>query len=208
MSSTVMNPSEIFDTSHQEASIRDYTQRLNNIRPRLLAFARLQMSDKSFAEDLVQETLITAWEKLHDFRGESRFETWVFGILRYKLLDEIRRKTRIASFQFSSDDLPEIDMLFKDNEQWTDEAAPSTWTTPDDSLENDHFWQVFDICVYHLPEKTARVFTLRELMGLETDEICDSLNISEDNCWTILHRARVKLRSCLERSWFSQGEIK
>jgi RNA polymerase sigma-70 factor (ECF subfamily) len=61
---------------------------------------------------------------------------------------------------------------------------------------------VFDICVFHLPENTARVYSLREMIGLDTQEICALLQISEQNCWVILHRARLKLRACLENGWF------
>lgn len=193
-------------TADLAASTEEKQQRLWALRPRLLAFARMQLSHAHDAEDLVQETLTLAWQKLDSFRGESRFETWVFGILRHKLLDAIRARMALAPFVYQEELVAETDELFKENEQWTQVSAPAEWSEPEKSLEKDHFWQVFDICVYHLPDQTARVFTLRELIGMETDEICKCLEISEDNCWVILHRARLKLRACLERSWFlSEG---
>ncbi|WP_293268082.1 sigma factor-like helix-turn-helix DNA-binding protein [Neptunomonas sp.] len=81
-------------------------------------------------------------------------------------------------------------------------ALLSHWKNPEDLHLRSNFWETFDFCLLHLPINTARVFALREFMDLDTAEICDCLDISEQNCWTILHRARLKLRSCLERGWF------
>jgi len=182
-------------------------QRLSAVRPRLLAFARLQLSDQVYAEDMVQETLVSALESLHRFRGQAKFETWVFGILRHKLIDAIRLKGREVTAEHDPDELlPDIDELFDERAHWTIGARPQEWVQPEASCERDNFWEVFDLCVFHLPKNAAQVFTMRELMGLETAEICESLAISEQNCWVILHRARLKLRGCLEVGWFSKGE--
>ncbi|GGB86099.1 RNA polymerase sigma factor [Marinobacterium zhoushanense] len=185
---------------------QDLQQRLAAVRPRLLAFARLQLSDQTYAEDMVQETLVGALESLQRFRGQSKFETWVFGILRHKLVDAIRLKGREVTAEYNPDELPDIDELFDERAHWTLGARPQHWVQPEASCERDNFWEVFDLCVFHLPKSAAQVFTMRELMGLETAEICQSLEITEKNCWVILHRARLKLRACLEVGWFSKGE--
>ena len=69
----------------------------------------------------------------------------------------------------------------------------------------DAFWAVFDICMNNPPEHIARVYTMRELLELETAEICAELGITSNNCFVILHRARLGLRECLENRWL-QGE--
>lgn len=181
-------------------------QRLSAIRPRLLAFTRLHFHDHDYAEDIVQEALTLAWLKIDTFRQESLFETWVFGILRYKLLDAIRAKSRFERFHYNPHELDNLDDQFKDNGRWDPDQTPSAWNSPLESVEQDGFWEVFDICVYQLPEQTARVFTMREQLGFETTEICMLLTLSPDNCWVILHRARLKLRKCLEISWFTTEE--
>ncbi|SEG68599.1 sigma-70 family RNA polymerase sigma factor [Marinobacterium lutimaris] len=182
----------------------DLKARLVAVRPRLLAFARLQLSDQVYAEDMVQETLASALQSLHRFRGQSQFETWVFGILRHKLVDAIRLRGRDVVAEHNPNELPEVDEMFDSHAHWALGARPQSWVQPEESCDNDRFWEVFDICVFHLPKSGAQVFTLRELMGLETEEICDCLEISEQNCWVILHRARLKLRACLEAGWFSK----
>lgn len=62
---------------------------------------------------------------------------------------------------------------------------------------------VFDACLNRLPASTARVFMMREMLGLETEDICKELSMSTNNCWVILHRARMGLRLCLDQKWFA-----
>lgn len=173
------------------------------MRPRLVAFARLQLRDAAAAEDAVQETLLTAFEKSTSFEGRSEFETWVFGILKYKILDQLRQQRRAGAWQSLDQDIDEdtLDRLFQHNGHWQQSARPSRWGEPEQVLENQHFWQVFDACLIALPETIARVFTLREMMGLSTEDICKETGISETNCWVILHRARLRLRACLDQGW-------
>ena len=182
-------------------------QRLVKLRPRLLAFARLQLADPIQAEDMVQEALVGALESLSGFKGQAKFETWVFGILRHKLVDTIRRRGRDVVAEYDANELADIDDLFNPRAHWAVGAQPEVWRQPENSCERDHFWEAFDLCVFHLPRSSAQVFAMRELMGLETREICDSLAISEQNCWVILHRTRLKLRACLETGWFSKEEV-
>jgi RNA polymerase sigma-70 factor (ECF subfamily) len=62
---------------------------------------------------------------------------------------------------------------------------------------------VMEICLEKLPPNTARVFVMREVMELDTEEICKELTITANNLWVILYRARMSLRECLERNWFA-----
>ncbi|QKI89385.1 sigma-70 family RNA polymerase sigma factor [Thiomicrorhabdus xiamenensis] len=190
----------------QNCSQAEFEQRIDPLRPRLIAFAKSHLKFEADAEDAVQECLISAWKRLEKFEGKSSLETWVFGILRHKLIDLYRRHSKIQTFEYDESKLPDTDGWFQKDEHWHNEHAPSSWSSPYQTLENEHFWQVFDICVFHLPEQTSRVFTLREFMGFETSQICESLQITEHNCWTILHRARLRLRACLEQNWFTAQE--
>src|SRR5262249_21388570 len=86
--------------------------------------------------------------------------------------------------------------------------APEDWSSPDRSLEQRRFFEALERCLQALPGNTRSAFTMRELMGLETEEICKELGISTSNCWVMLHRARLSLRACLERTWFLTGSEK
>ncbi|MFY0658577.1 MAG: sigma-70 family RNA polymerase sigma factor [Neptunomonas phycophila] len=184
------------------ASISDYTQQLAELRPKLVTFTMLQIPDRNYAEDLVQDSIIAAIESIEKYEGKATFETWVYSILKYKLIDYIRQKKREQERFVSDENDVDIDSFFNNKAHWNVDDTPQQWHNPEELHLRTHFWEVFDFCLLHLPSSTARVFALRELMEMETEEICDSLGISEQNCWTILHRARLKLRSCLERGWF------
>jgi RNA polymerase sigma-70 factor (ECF subfamily) len=170
----------------------------------LYRYALLRVKDTHVAEDLVQETFISALEGLAAFKGGSSVRTWLVGILKHKILDYFRRNTReIASADLTALEGETEDETFNRLEQWR--HAPSSWQdSPDKLLENKEFWKVFVRCLEGLPESFRRAFTLRELDGLETEEACKILGITSTNLWVMLHRARAKLRNCLDDNWFRE----
>jgi RNA polymerase sigma-70 factor (TIGR02943 family) len=185
-----------------------YSSQLEALRPKLIAFTMLQVSDRGHAEDLVQDAMVAAIEGLSSYSGSAQFDTWVYSILRYKLIDYIRKSKRERQRFISDDNEIDIDTMFDARDHWDLDATPCHWQSPEDLHLKSNFWEIFDLCLLHLPSNTARVFALRELMDLDTAEICECLDISEQNCWTILHRARLKLRSCLEKGWFlKEGNV-
>ena len=184
----------------------DRLQRLTAVRPRLVSFALMHLRDRSQAEDAVQEAMMSAIEKNESFAGRSGYETWVFGILKYKILDAMRAQKRHGRWQPLEEEEGDdsIDRQFQQSGRWQESARPSSWGEPEAAFETEHFWQVFDACMIALPDNAARVFSLRELMGLSTDDICKELGIKENNCWVILHRARLRLRACIEQGWLKE----
>ena len=175
-------------------------------RPDLIRFAALQLRDPALAEDVVQETLVAAEQGFEQFAGRSSTKTWVFSILKRKIVDALRTQRREAPVsQMGNADDGGLDELFDQRGFWATEHRPHRWTDPEESLEQQQFWQIFELCLNGLPDRTARVFSMRELLGLQTEEICKELSISTSNCWVILHRARMGLRLCLEERWFARG---
>lgn len=176
------------------------------LRPRLLRFALLQLRDSAAAEDAVQETLLAATLNVAQFQGASAAGTWVFAILRNKIIDEFRRRSRLpmADVDVEQEQGLEdsLDEQFNQHDHWV--SPPSAWADPEASLEQKRFWEIFEICITNLPAKPARVFGMRELLGMETEEICKELGVSASNCWVLLHRARLGLRDCLSRRWFGE----
>lgn len=183
---------------------------LTTLRPDLLRFACLQLRDDALAEDVVQETLIAAMNGLADFAGRAALKTWVFSILKNKLVDALRTRDRtvnVSALAGEEDSFDQVfDTLFKANGHWSPTNKPGAWGDPHDAMEQQQFWIVFDACLNHLPANTGRVFMMREFLDLDIDEICGDLGISNSNCYVILHRARHQLRGCLEKTWFGQGE--
>ena len=176
---------------------------LGDIRADMLKFARLQLRDESLAEDMVQEALAAALTSAKEFAGRSALKTWVFAILRNKIIDQMRQNRRTINESSLLDEYGEGDLetLFAANGHWSAEDRPRAWADPEESFSQRRFWMVFEICLTNLPENTARVFMMREFLGFETPEICAELGLSPSNCHVILHRARAGLRLCLEKRW-------
>jgi RNA polymerase sigma-70 factor (ECF subfamily) len=173
-------------------------------RPYLLRYALLQLRDAVAAEDAVQETLLAALRGGERFGGRSSVKTWLTGILKHKIIDQLRRDAREQPLRDDTpaDEADIADATFGDDGHWHE--FPADWGAPDKSLESKQFWAVFEMCVQVMPPRTARVFVMREVMELTTEEICKELGISTTNCWVMLHRARLALRACLETKWFKK----
>lgn len=180
------------------------------LRGDMLRFALLQLRNRETAEDMVQEAIEAALRKSASFAGDSSLKTWVFAILRNRIIDHIRQSGRTVSMSSLVDDDEDwqerLETLFNERGGWRDEARPGAWPNPEASMQNRQFWAVFETCLDLLPAKTARVFMMREFLGFESDEICTELGISVSNCHVILHRARLKLRGCLGNGWSQPGE--
>jgi RNA polymerase sigma-70 factor (TIGR02943 family) len=187
------------------------------LRAAMLRFARISLRDAAAAEDMVQEALLAAIQAVDGFDGRASLKTWMFSILRHKIIDHIRRSSRERPrCDFVADENEHdanLDAMFEkktawNGAHWTNEDRPSEWPEPEAALEHKQFWDVFDACVHRLPENLSRVFLMRELLDLDTPEICTELSISTNNCWVILHRARTRLRGCMEHNWFDEDAPK
>jgi RNA polymerase sigma-70 factor, ECF subfamily len=177
-------------------------------RDYLYRFALARLHDEVLAEDVVQETLLAAMENAAGFAGRAQLRTWLTGILKHKIVDLFRKQARLTTraVDEAADDAEQHwDELYfdpQDRDHWR--SFPQAWSNPERSLEQKRFWEVFDVCSARMPAQTARVFMMREFLGLETDEICSELGITRNNCWVLLYRARMVLRECLEVRWFGE----
>ncbi len=184
----------------------DFSRQLEQLRPALLKYARMQLRNDAWAEDAVSDTLLAALEKPQSFAGGSQLKTWLIGILKHKLVDQIRRNCRELSTTVTNDDGEEIDdLLFAADGHWRD--APKDWGDPEHCLRQMDFMRVLEACVEKLPGQQGRLFMMREWLELESDEICKELSITPTNLWVMLHRARLRLRECLQAGWFQQATI-
>ena len=170
------------------------------LRQRLLRQARLTVHDAAQAEDLVQDTLLAVLQQAATHRGEAALATWAIAILRHKIADWYRSPSqqRTVALADDSETLAEgIDAQFSESGHYR-EPVPA-WQQPEGAVEQKQLKVTLDACLARLPVQTLRVFMMREWLGFETDEICARLAISADNCRTVLDRARMALRECLQR---------
>ncbi|MCP3952506.1 MAG: sigma-70 family RNA polymerase sigma factor [Desulfobacterales bacterium] len=172
----------------------------------LFHFALARVNNREIAEDLVQETFLAAVKSQARFKGQSSEKTWLFGILKHKVIDHYRRNKSILYEQDLNPGTENLDTFFNAKGAW--QALPTHWSlNPGKSQEVREFLDQFYHCLADLPKKTADVFTFREIDGLSTGEICRRLDITDSNCWVILYRARMLLRKCLELAGLSPGQL-
>jgi len=182
----------------------EFARRVEALQPQLLKFARLQLRNQAWAEDAVSDTVVAALERPQAFSGQSQLKTWLVGILKHKVIDQLRRSRREATI-LNADDDEDIDaLLFSSDGHWRE--PPSDWGAPEDSLRERQFVEVLEECLESLPEAQARCFMMREWLELPAEEVCAELAITSANLWVLLHRARLRLRECLQSKWFDTRE--
>ena len=169
----------------------------------LFRYGMLRLRDRSAAEDLVQETFLAALKDRGSFAGKSSESTWLVGILKHKIMDHFRHEAREAPLA-DADLREQADpSSFDGAGHWA--KGPTDWGgNPADLYREKKFLDQFTKCLAALSPNHANAFTLREIEGADTGEICKVLNVSETNLWVILHRARMQLRQCLESRWFNR----
>jgi RNA polymerase sigma-70 factor (TIGR02943 family) len=182
--------------------MNDFATAVQGLRPQLMRFAHAQLRNEAWAEDAVSETVLAALAKPQAFAGQSQLKTWLVGILKHKLIDQIRRHSREVSTT-SAEDGEDIDrLLFNDEGAWRE--PPAEWGDPEAALGRREFFEVLEVCVEQLPGVQGRIFMMREWLELETPEICKELGITTTNAWVLLHRARLRLQTCLQERWFGR----
>ncbi|HJU54931.1 MAG TPA: sigma-70 family RNA polymerase sigma factor [Pyrinomonadaceae bacterium] len=185
----------------------------------LYRYAMFRLRDASLAEDVVQETLLAALQAYAGFGGRGSERTWLVGILKHKVADYFRRLSRETTIQQDEGEALWQSELFMQTGEWVghwvaavhpeqaEALGPIEWrATPEQLLEQGEFWEVFNRCLSPLPARIASAFTLREVDGLTSEEICDILDVKVNNLWVMLHRARAHLRRCIEVSWFKREQ--
>jgi RNA polymerase sigma-70 factor (ECF subfamily) len=152
------------------------TGELARLRPQLMSFALRRLRNREQAEDAVQETLLAALESIERFAGGSSLRTWLFGILKHKIIDVLRASSREEPFDYDDD-------RGHDND-------------PENELARRRALDAVDARLRQLSSCAARVFVLREVIGMEMAEVCRELAISSSNCSVMHHRAKMRLRAC------------
>lgn len=186
---------------------------LEQHRTYLMRFARLQLRNDAWAEDAVSDTLLAALAKPHTFENKSQLKTWLIGILKHKVIDVLRVQTRETSINFDvegdgngSDELDAL--MFKPDGHCV--SMPTSWDAmdpdltehPERALNTQQFIHILEACTEKLPAAQGRIFLMREWLELSVDEICKELDVTSTNLYVQLHRARLRLRECLEINWF------
>ena len=183
-----------------------FEQQLVAQRDYLTRFARLQLRNDAWAEDAVSETMVAALARPQSFENRSQLKTWLVGILKHKVMDQFRHNARTVALDMEpdSDGHEELDALvFKSDGHF--EHMPSNWGNPEQEMSSRQFMRMLEACTERMPVMLGRVFLMREWLELSSEEICAELSLSSTNLYVTLHRARLRLRECLDLNWFGTG---
>jgi RNA polymerase sigma-70 factor (ECF subfamily) len=177
----------------------------------LYGYAISRVYRKELAEDLVQETFLSALKARDSFEGKSKEQTWLTSILRNKIIDHYRKAGNSRekmlldqNWELSGEESPfQQEGPFKGH--WRKDASPGSFGgNIEKMIESEEFQKILEFCLSLLPDKWAAAFTLKILEECESEEICKDLQITSSNLWVILHRARLKIRECLEKKWINE----
>lgn len=184
-----------------------FEKEVADLRPYLLKFARLQLRNETWAEDAVSETVLAAIAKPQAFERRSQLKTWLVGILKHKVVDLLRVQGREVALGRGDDD-DEADplehMAFHADGHFNE--LPADWGNPEQDLGNRQFLAILEACTDKLPPTQGRLFLMREWLELSSEEICKTLSLTPTNLYVQLHRARLRLRECLELHWFARRD--
>lgn len=171
----------------------------------LYAYALGRLNDEELARDLVQDTFLSALEKTKSFRGDCTERTWLTAIIKYKIIDIYRKKSNaFAARDEYGAAADEEDFFEPDLHHWKKEHWPAPFGVEDhDPLHNKEFMAILQKCMQKLPPLWMSVFRLKHMDDEGTEDICRHLKITSSNFWVIIHRAKVNLRSCLQKNWVS-----
>lgn len=133
------------------------------------------------AEDVMQESMITAFSKLDSFKGKASFGSWLKRIVINNSIVQYKKSIRFISI--------EEEDFFKDEQE-------ETYT---DSYEDYTHLKANKVmrCMDHLNDKYQQILTLHFIEGYDYEEICDIMKISYANCRTLISRAKESLRTKL-----------
>lgn len=175
---------------------------IDEIRLQMLKFTVLQLSDRSLAEDIVQEAFESAYKYADTFRGKAALKTWIFAILKNKIIDALKRKNQLITVSELVEE-QDVEHFFDQQGHWHKNEAVSDWGGAQSAVYKSEFWAIFHLCLNKLTSQQARVFMMRNYIGLSAQEICQECNISVTNLNVLLYRARLQLQVCLSKNWFN-----
>lgn len=173
----------------------------------LFNYAVVRVNDSDKAEDLVQETFLSGLKAKDRFRGESSERTWLISILKRKIIDSYRKKYASRESSFGQHEQKVFDGDFFRSEEpfsrhWLDGKGPSSNSLlPEGELEQEELMKVIGLCIEKLPPQLAAAFIMKMIDEEDSDSICKELGITSSNLWVMLHRARLRMRDCLEKKW-------
>lgn len=178
---------------------------VDNYADMLFAFTVVRVKDEGTAQDIVQDTFLSAWRAREGYKGEASEKNWLFTILRNKITDHYRKLSR-SNVDLGLED--EMQDTFSENGHWQGSAAKqiTDWKseTASKRVESKEFATILAKCREKLKEVQNAVFTMKYMDDLDSSQICKVLGITPSNYWVLMHRAKLNLRNCIQKNWIDK----
>ena len=183
-----------------------FTRLVEEYGPAMLRVARMFVSSRAVAEEVVQEAWVGVLNGIGRFEGRSSLKTWIFRILTNTAKTRAVREGRSSPFSSLAGEDEEGGAVDADRFLGDDTRFPGHWAAPPQRWEAApegrllaaETLEVLEREIAKLPANQAVVVTMRDVEGFDADDVCNALDISETNQRVLLHRARTKLRRALE----------
>ncbi len=182
----------------QQANPQNWLQLYGDM---LYQYCLPRVNDTAAAEDIVQDTFLSALKGIGGYKGEASEKNWLFAILKNKIIDYYRKKASQQTVTASSVINDSEDPWFNEAEHWRNNTGGGEWHISNNETERKELHTIINLCKDGLKELPQQVFTLKYMEDLPSEEICKVLNISSSNYWVLLHRARLQMRGCVEKNW-------
>ena len=173
----------------------------------LYNYTIVRVNDREKAEDLVQETFLAGLKAKENFLGKSTERTWLISILKRKIIDTYRKQyaSKESSMSEFEQDISDGDFYRAEDPfrgHWLEGKGPHSHSLlPEGEIEQAELMQIIQECISKLPPNLASAFVMKMIDEAESDEVCKELGITSSNLWVMLHRARLKMRECVESKW-------
>jgi RNA polymerase sigma-70 factor (ECF subfamily) len=177
-------------------------------QPSMLRICGIFLNDPAVAEEVVQDTWLDMIQGLNRFEGRSSLKTWLFTILTNKAKTRSKRESRSIPLSELLDlelgeSGPSVDpeRFLSAGQRWAGHWAvpPKPWErSTEDEILTEELLNTIKSAVRLLPEGQRTVFSMRDIEGWNSEEVCNVLGLSETNQRVLLHRARSKVRRALE----------
>lgn len=183
---------------------------LNNCDPKcwvskyaeyLYAFAIIRLNDEDLAKDLVQDTFLAALEGISAFAGRSSEKTWLTSILKNKIYAIYRIKSTAPSKKMHIVKDHNNGFFEELDGHWLVEQRPKEFGIEDPAcIENKELKRMLEDCIKKLPSLWLSIFAMKHLEDMSTEIVCKTFNVTPANFWVIMHRAKLNLRACLQKT--------
>ncbi|BDS09966.1 sigma-70 family RNA polymerase sigma factor [Aureispira anguillae] len=183
----------------KEINVADW---VNAYGDELYRYAYSKTGDSHVSEDLVQDAFLGALQNTTDQSEIKNQKSWLFSILRNKVVDYYRELERKSKKENNWDTNLELDVHFTSMGMWRTSEKAMVWNNTENLATNKEFNAILDACLTKLPKHYQAVVRLKIMEDERTDCICEDLGISTSNLWQIIHRTKLRLRKCINKHWF------